>query len=287
MLCFAWKEKEKILGYIHTESPLDTAHRWWTEIRERSIYQHTQSSISRTTVFSPVNRDISLYNNNTTRWKKRKQTPRLTRTFSLHADQISQRTFRALRCPFARTKGFVSSIIKTLRFSPPQRSASGLFRQWRIVQSSLETSSLGSMRANTHTRKRECVLYAYCYQTRWLSWLAEPNPPQPSRLTFSGDGVGFGHGSMERGGWIGRRKWNRKWNGSVDKQEYPPPPPSVSLLIHRRENSSLSFWNLNEFSTPENLFSSRMLLRKNSLLYLERFMKSTISLKICRQEIST
>lgn len=163
MLCFAWKEKEKILGYIHTESPLDTAHRWWTEIRERSIYQHTQSSISRTTVFSPVNRDISLYNNNTTRWKKRKQTPRLTRTFSLHADQISQRTFRALRCPFARTKGFVSSIIKTLRFSPPQRSASGLFRQWRIVQSSLETSSLGSMRANTHTRKRKCVLYAYCY----------------------------------------------------------------------------------------------------------------------------
>lgn len=165
MLCFAWKEKEKILGYIHTESPLDTAHRWWTEIRERSIYQHTQSSISRTTVFSPVDRDISLYNNNTTSWKKRKQTPRLTRTFSVHADQISQRTFRALRCPFARTKGFVSSIIKTLRFSPPQRSASGLFRQWRIVQSSLETSSLGSMRANTHTRKRECVLYAYCYQT--------------------------------------------------------------------------------------------------------------------------
>lgn len=285
MLCFAWKEKEKILGYIHTESPLDTAHRWWTEIRERSIYQHTQSSISRTTVFSPVNRDISLYNNNTTRWKKRKQTPRLTRTFSLHADQISQRTFRALRCPFARTKGFVSSIIKTLRFSPPQRSASGLFRQWRIVQSSLETSSLGSMRANTHTRKRKCVLYAYCYD----GYPDSRNPTLLNRRDWHSLAMGWVLVTVpwRGGGWIGRRKWNRKWNGSVDKQEYPPPPPSVSLLIHRRENSSLSFWNLNEFSTPENLFSSRMLLRKNSLLYLERFMKSTISLKICRQEIST
>ena len=285
MLCFAWKEKEKILGYIHTESPLDTAHRWWTEIRERSIYQHTQSSISRTTVFSPVNRDISLYNNNTTRWKKRKQTPRLTRTFSLHADQISQRTFRALRCPFARTKGFVSSIIKTLRFSPPQRSASGLFRQWRIVQSSLETSSLGSMRANTHTRKRKCVLYAYCYD----GYPDSRNPTLLNRRDWHSLAMGWVLVTVpwRGGGWIGRRKWNRKWNGSVDKQEYPPPPPSVSLLIHRRENSSLSFWNLNEFSTPENLFSSRMLLRKNSLLYLELFMKSTISLKICRQEIST
>lgn len=287
MLCFAWKEKEKILGYIHTESPLDTAQMMNRDKRAIDIPTHAKLYFTDYCFFARRPRYFSrLYNNNTTSWKKRKQTPRLTRTFSLHADQISQRTFRALRCPFARTKGFVSSIIKTLRFSPPQRSASGLFRQWRIVQSSLETSSLGSMRANTHTRKRECVLYAYCYQTRWLSWLAEPNPPQPSRLTFSGDGVGFGHGSMERGGWIGRRKWNRKWNGSVDKQEYPPPPP-VSLLIHRRENSSLSFWNLNEFSAPENLFSSRMLLRKNSLLYLERFMKSTISLKICRQEIST
>lgn len=285
MLCFAWKEKEKILGYIHTESPLDTAHRWWTEIRERSIYQHTQSSISRTTVFSPVNRDISLYNNNTTRWKKRKQTPRLTRTFSVHADQISQRTFRALRCPFARTKGFVSSIIKTLRFSPPQRSASGLFRQWRIVQSSLETSSLGSMRANTHTRKRKCVLYAYCYD----GYPDSRNPTLLNRRDWHSLAMGWVLVTVpwRGGGWIGRRKWNRKWNGSVDKQEYPPPPPSVSLLIHRRENSSLSFWNLNEFSAPENLFSSRMLLRKNSLLYLERFMKSTISLKICRQEIST
>lgn len=285
MLCFAWKEKEKILGYIHTESPLDTAHRWWTEIRERSIYQHTQSSISRTTVFSPVNRDISLYNNNTTRWKKRKQTPRLTRTFSVHADQISQRTFRALRCPFARTKGFVSSIIKTLRFSPPQRSASGLFRQWRIVQSSLETSSLGSMRANTHTRKRKCVLYAYFYD----GYPDSRNPTLLNRRDWHSLAMGWVLVTVpwRGGGWIGRRKWNRKWNGSVDKQEYPPPSPSVSLLIHRRENSSLSFWNLNEFSTPENLFSSRMLLRKNSLLYLERFMKSTISLKICRQEIST
>lgn len=164
MLCFAWKEKEKILGYIHTESPLDTAQMMNRDKRAIDIPTHAKLYFTDYCFFARRPRYFSrLYNNNTTSWKKRKQTPRLTRTFSLHADQISQRTFRALRCPFARTKGFVSSIIKTLRFSPPQRSASGLFRQWRIVQSSLETSSLGSMRANTHTRKRKCVLYAYCY----------------------------------------------------------------------------------------------------------------------------
>lgn len=67
---------------------------------------------------------------------------------------------------------------------------------------------------------------------------------------------------------------------SNDKHEYPP----VSLLIHGRENSSWSsFWNLNKFLAPEDLFSSRMYLRKK-LLYLERFMKSAILFKICRRE---
>lgn len=127
--------------------------------------------------------------------EKRKQAPRLTRSISWRAGQISQRTAEFC-CPFARTKGSVSSIIKTLRFSPPQRSASGLFRQWRIVQSSLETSSLDPC-AHTTTNVRVYVRVT----RRWLSRLANPTLLN-RRLTFSvrGDGVGFGHGSMEGGG---------------------------------------------------------------------------------------
>lgn len=140
--------------------------------------------------------------------EKRKQAPRLTRSISWRAGQISQRAAEFC-CPFARTKGFVSSIIKTLRFSPPQRSASGLFRQWRIVQSSLETSSL-----DPHNHERTCVRARY--QTMAIP-TREPNPPQPSTDILCPWRWGGFWSRFDGGGWIGRRKWNRKWDGSVER----------------------------------------------------------------------
>lgn len=106
--------------------------------------------------------------------------------------QISQQ--RAAIAPSsARTKGSVSLVIRTLGFSPPQRSASGCSANGRPFN----RPSRRAPWIYTDTPRTRVCTRSHC-QTMAILRADSRTQPLGCRLTFStrDDGVGLGHGSM-------------------------------------------------------------------------------------------